>query len=259
MSFKTVAIAAAAAVVALTVVDAFIVYRLANPASYAGHTTARAFALGVAAIAAAFAAVRFNGLAEYVGRAWTLLSVLYMLLTISYTLDRLKLADSMATQVMVIVANLAAIGAFWLFGSALRNSGLQFYGSPAVKLAVFAGAVAIACMLVLPTVLDLLGGNLSGIQVVADLVSAAADMLTFILVAPLLLTVWSFRGGKLSWVYGFLALSTVGWMINQAADDLLPRLVVRDTQMFGLFLACASVAAAAYLQHASVRTEAAGV
>ncbi|HEX8152095.1 MAG TPA: hypothetical protein VF698_03170, partial [Thermoanaerobaculia bacterium] len=129
----------------------------------------------------------------------------------------------------------------------LKNAGLQFYGSRAVKIAVFLGAVAVACVLVLPTIFEVLD-TAAGVDRVSRLVSAAADMLTFILVAPLLLTVWSFRGGQLSWVYGFLAMTTIGWMVNQAADDLLPRLFVRDTQMLGLFLACASVVAAAYAQ-----------
>ena len=255
MSLKMVIVAVVIAVAFLTAADAFIVYELTGPASYAGHTAARALALAVAAIAAVVAAVRFNGFAEHVGRAWTLLATLYVLLTISYVLTRTDLAGSTTTQIMVIVGNLAAVGAFWLFGTVLRNSGLQFYGPAALKLAVFVIAVAIACALVLPTVLQLLDSERAGIEFVAELVSAAADMLTFILVAPLLLTVWSFRGGKLSWVYGFLALSTVGWMVNQAADDLLPQRIVRDTQMLGLFLACASVAVAAYLQQASTRTE----
>src|SRR6185503_18599143 len=118
----------------------------------AGHTAARALALAVAAIAAAMAAARFNWFAEYIGRAWTLLSILYAFLTISYVLDRLHLLDPAVDGVMVIVGNVAAVGAFWLFGTALRSSGLQFYGSSAVKWAVFVGAVAVACVLVLPTI-----------------------------------------------------------------------------------------------------------
>lgn len=257
MFYRTIAIAAAVAVIALTAIDAFIVYQLQDPVRYAGHTTARTFALAAAAIAAAMAAARFNWLSEYIGRAWTLVSVLYLLLTLSYALDRMNLLHPSADDAMVIVANVAAVAGFWLFGTALKSSGLQFYGSPAVKLAVFAGAVAIACALVLPSIIETFRTNVSGITFVSEIISSVADMLTFILVAPLLLTVWSFRGGKLSWVYGFLALSTVGWMINSAANDLLPKLVVRDTQMLGLFLACASVAAAAYSQRATVHAEAA--
>lgn len=259
MSYKRVALAVAIAVAALTAIDAFIVYQLEDPARYVGHALARGVALGAAAIAAAMAAARFHWFAEYIGRAWTLLSVLYALLTISYALGRMHLAGPAASDVMVIVANVAAVGAFWLFGTALRSSGLAFYGSAAVKLAVFVGAVAVAGALVLPSIIDVLTGDATGLAFAADLVSAAADMLTFILVAPLLLTVWQFRGGKLSWVYGFLALSTIGWMVNQAADDLLPKLIVRDAQMLGLFLACASIVAAAYSQHATTRTEAADV
>ena len=169
-----IAIIAAVAVFALTAIDAFIVYGLQDPVRYAGHTAARAFALAAAAVAAAMAAARFNWLAEYVGRAWTLVSVLYLLLTISYALDRMKLLHPAANDAMVIIANLAAIGGFWLFGSALKSSGLQFYGSPAVKLAVFIGAVAVACALVLPTIIDVFKSDTAGVTFVAELVSAIA-------------------------------------------------------------------------------------
>lgn len=256
MSYRTLAIAVVIAVAALTAADAVIVYQLQDPARYAGHTAARALALAAAAIAAAVAAARFNWFSEYVGRAWTLLFVLYLLLTVSYALNRLHLATPLAADVMVIVANLASVTAFWLFGTALKNAGLQFYGSRAVKIAVFLGAIAVACVLVLPTIFEVLDTAV-GVDRVSRLVSAGADILTFILVAPLLLTVWSFRGGQLSWVYGFLALTTIGWMVNQAADDLLPAVIVRDTQMLGLFLACASVVAAAYAQHAMTQKAAA--
>ncbi|HEX9984506.1 MAG TPA: hypothetical protein VGF69_14695 [Thermoanaerobaculia bacterium] len=257
MTSKTVTILAVVAVLALTAADAFVVYRLEDPVRYAGHATLRAVALALAAIAAALTAARFGWFSEYVGRGWTLLSVLYALLTISYVLNRVGVKSQGLADSMTIAGNVAAIGAFWLFGRALRKAGLQFYGPSGVKVAVFAAAVAIAAVLVMPTVLDIYRSNAGGFSRTAEFISAFADMATFILVAPLLLTLWSFRGGQLSWVYGCLALSTLGWMLNQAADDLLPQAAVRDAQMAGLFLACMAVAAAAYSQLAVSRVEAA--
>lgn len=257
MTYKSVAVAVFVAVAVLTAVDAVIVYQLQDPVKFAGHLAVRVLALAAAAAGAAMTAARFNWFGEYVGRAWTLLFVLYALLTMSDLLNRLKLGAPAVADVLVIVANLAAIGAFWLFGRALQNAGLQFFGPAAAKVVVFLGAVAVACALVLPTIVEVVREDLGAIDRVSQIVSAAADMLTFILVAPLLLTVWSFRGGQLSWVYGFLALSTIGWMINQAADDLLPKLLVRDAQMAGFFIACASVAAAAYAQRTTARAGAA--
>lgn len=259
MTSKTVAVLGVAALLILTAADAFVVYRLADPTSYVAHTVLRSFALGLAAIAAALTAARFRWMAEYVGRGWTLLSVLYALLTVSYVLSRAGVGTQAMSDAMTILGNVAAVGAFWLFGRALRVAGLQFYGPAAVKILVFIAAVAIACALVMPTIMTVWRSDVSGLSRTADIVSAAADMLTFILVAPLLLTLWSFRGGQLSWVYGSLALSTIGWMINQAADDLLPAAAVRDTRMIGLFLACLAVAAAAYSQLAASRMGAASV
>ncbi|HYC89747.1 MAG TPA: hypothetical protein VEO54_11090 [Thermoanaerobaculia bacterium] len=253
MAQKTILTLALVAVLLLTVADAFVVYRLEDPTKYVAHATLRSLALGIAAIAAAVTAARFHWAAEYMGRGWMLLSILYAVLTVSYVLNRVHMGSPAAHDVMTIVANIASVGAFWLFGRALRIAGLHFYGSTAVKVAVVLVAVVIASVLVMPTIVTILRSDVTGLSRVAELVSAGADMLTFILIAPLLLTLWSFRGGQLSWVYGCLALSTLGWMINQAADDLLPAVAVRDAQMTGLFLACMAVAAAAYSQLAASR------
>ncbi|HEX7153510.1 MAG TPA: hypothetical protein VF618_18630 [Thermoanaerobaculia bacterium] len=259
MTSKMVTVLAVVAVVVLTVADAFVVYRLEDPTRFVAHATLRAVALGLAAVAAALTASRFGGFSEYVGRGWTLLSIFYALLTISYVLNRAGIKIPALADSMTIAGNLAAIGAFWLFGQALRRAGLQFYGPAGVKVAVFVAAVAVAALVVTPTILDIVRSNAGGFSRTADFISAFADMLTFILIAPLLLTLWSLRGGQLSWVYGLLALSTIGWMINTVADDLLPRIAVRDAQMTGLFLACMAVAAAAYSQLAVSRVEAASV
>jgi hypothetical protein len=254
MAPKTALTIAVSIVVALVVADAFVVYQLDDPPRYVAHTALRALGQCIAAVAAGLAAARFRWTAEYVGRAWTLLFVLYALLTVSYVANRAGFGTPAISDGITIIANVAAVGAFWLFGRALRVAGLQFYGPTMIKVVVFIAAIAVACALVMPTVVGVLRSDAGPLSRAADLVSAAADMLTFILVAPLLLTLWSFRGGQLSWVYGCLALSTIGWMINQAANDLLPAIAVRDAQMTGLFLACLAVAAAAYSQLAAPRS-----
>jgi len=259
MKPKTALAIAASIVLALVVADAFVVYQLEDPTKYVAHSALRALAQGIAAVAAGVVAARFRWLTEYVGRAWTLLFLFYTLLAVSYVLNRAGIGSPAMMDVATIIANVAAIGAFWLFGRALRVAGLQFYGPAVVKIVVFLAAIAVACALVMPTVVDVWLSDAGRLSRTADLVSAVADMLTFILVAPLLLTLWAFRGGQLSWVYGCLALSTIGWMINQAANDLLPAVAIRDAQMTGLFLACLAVAAAAFSQLATSRSGAANV
>ncbi len=259
MTQKSIVLLAVMAVIALTAADAFVVYVLHDPTRYVAHAVLRSLALGIAALAAAWTAARFRWASEYVGRAWTLLFTLYAFLTVSYVLNRIGMSTPAIADGMTIVGNIAAIGAFWLFGRALRTAGLQFYGPKPVKIGVLVAAVIVACVLVVPTLIDVWNSDAGPLARTADFVSSAADMITFMLVAPLLLTLWSFRGGRLSWVYGCLALSTIGWMINSAADNLLPEVAVRDAQMTGLFLACMAVAAAAYSQISTSRMGTANV
>jgi len=258
MQFKTVALIVAIAVVAFVALDAFIVYELAEPGSVVGHGILRVLCLAAAAAAAGITASRFNWWREYVGRAWTLLFILYAFITVADALTRFAPDAAEASAVAVILGNIAAVGAFWLFGRALQNAGLQFYGSTAIKVAVFVAAIAIACWLVVPTILSVSASE-AGLQRASSLASAVADVITFVLVAPLLLTVWSFRGGQLSWVYGYLGLSTFGWMINQASGHILPARLIRDGRMLGFILACAAVVAAGYLQIVSSRRNTANV
>lgn len=252
MQFKSVALTVAIAVIAFVALDAFIVYELAEPGSVVGHAVLRVLCLAAAAAAAGITASRFNWWTEYVGRAWTLLFILYAFITVAEAINRFAPQAIAAADVAVILGNIAAVGAFWLFGRALQTAGLQFYGSTAIKVAVFIAAIALACWLVVPTILSV-SVSLAGLERASSLVSAVADIITFVLVAPLLLTVWSFRGGQLSWVYGYLGLSTFGWMINQASGHILPENLIRDGRMLGFILACASVVAAGYLQIASSR------
>ncbi len=79
-----------------------------------------------------------------------------------------------------------------------------------------------------------------------------SDLITFILVVPLLLTALSFRGGRLFDVYALLTAGTIGWMINQGSGTVLTFLglagATRAGQMFGFAMACACLASAAYVQ-----------
>src|SRR5690349_3258080 len=133
MKHKTALLIAVSIVVGLVLADAFVVYRLEDPTRYVAHTALRALAQVIAALAAGVTAARFRWAAEYVGRAWTLLFVLYAFLTISYVLDRAGVATPAVSDVLTIIANIASVGAFWLFGRALRIAGLQFQGSAILR------------------------------------------------------------------------------------------------------------------------------
>src|SRR5687768_15537392 len=120
MKPKTALAIAASIVLALVVADAFVVYQLQDPTKYVAHSALRALAQTIAAVAAGMTAARFRWLTEYVGRAWTLLFVFYALLAVSYVLNRAGIGSPAIMDVATIIGNVAAIGAFWLFGRALR-------------------------------------------------------------------------------------------------------------------------------------------
>src|SRR5215208_6883447 len=145
MTSKTALLIALSVVVALVVADAFVVYRLQDPQRYVTHTALRALAQCIAAVAAGVTAARFHWVSEYAGRGWTLLFVLYALLAVSYVLNRSGLGTPALFDVLTIIANAAAIGAFWLFGRAFRVAGLRFYGPAIVKVGVFIAAITVAC------------------------------------------------------------------------------------------------------------------
>ncbi len=116
---------------------------------------------------------------------------------------------------------------------------------------VMRGAVLAAVLVLEPSIREI-QRLLAGTGELDRAVSVLADLITFILVAPLLLTALSFRGGRLFGVYALLTAGTIGWMINQGSGTVLTFLgmtgATRAGQMFGFAMACACIASAAYVQ-----------
>ena len=259
MTFRGTAARIAAVVVLFTIADTILFRLLGEQAQLLYRGTVRLSWLAVVVVATAAVAARFRWWGDYIGRAWTLLSVEYLCLTVSETVRRFVPHLSPIGRSAVVIGNLAGIAAFWLLARSLHAAGLHYSGSRSMKLFFFAiGAVLTAILLVEPSIREI-HRLLAGTGEVDRAVSVLSDLVTFILVAPLLLAALSFRGGRLFGVYALLTAGTIGWMINQGAGTVVTFLgmpgATRAGQMFGFAMACACVAGAALIQWKGAESE----
>ena len=259
MTFRGTAAKIAAVVVLFTIADTVIYRLLGEQAQLVYRGSVRVTWLAAVMIATAVVAARFRWWGDYLGRAWTLLFVEYLCLTASEMTRRFVPSLSPIGRGAVVIGNLAGIAAFWLLARSLHAAGLHFSGARSTKLGFFAiGAVLAAVLVLEPSIREVLR-LLAGTGEVDRTVSVLADLITFILVAPLLLTALSFRGGRLFGVYALLTAGTIGWMINQGSGTVLTFLgmagATRTGQMFGFAMACACIAGAAYVQWKGAASE----
>ena len=255
MPFRSIAIAATAGVILVALFYALVFPSLATDSRTWIHGGVRIVLLAMVAVATGLAANQFGWWSEYLGRAWTLFFVEYGLLVAGEVFRRALPQAEFASEICVVVANLAGIGAYVLMARALRAAGLEYYGSPLKRWVVIALALAVALLLCYPTVVDTLATARTN---PSDLVSPVADIITFVLVAPLLLTTFALFGGQLFWTFAFLTVGTMGWMVNQGSGEVVRMMrggddVVRAARMFGFAMACFFIAAAAWTQWMSAR------
>lgn len=258
MTFRTIGVVAAAVVVGVALVDIVFIERLSEDGVFHVNGVLRTLLLLNVAIATAFAASKFDWWSEYIGRAWTLFFVEYALLTASEVLRRWGGPDIVTLrETLVVIANVAGIGAYWLMARSLKAAGLDYYGSQLKKWSVIALAVIVAFLLCYEPIVSA-SQDLDTAEGWATFFSPLADAITFLLVAPLVLTTMALRGGQLSWIFGFLATGTIGWMVNQGARAVVTVFgggdsAIRTGRILGFAIAGAFISAAAWTQWLAVR------
>jgi hypothetical protein len=259
MGYRSLALLASLGVAIFAMTEAFLVGTLPpdGPAAFWYFTLSRCGLLVLVAVPAGLAARRFHWWRDYLGKAWTLLCAEYLLLLVS-ELAGFAPRGAWIVQAALLLGNLCGIGAFWLLGRALSAAGLGYAGPFARKLAFTVVALAVAVALVHKSLWHEIELLRAGEAQPGNLVSAIADIATFTLVAPLLLTTLTLRGGHLFWVYLLLSIGAVGWMVNQGAGMIAERLglgeaAVHGGQMTGYAMACCFLAAAGFAQWLSTR------
>lgn len=253
MSSRSLGLAAAAGILLVILLYVFITPNLSTDALFWLNAITRPLLLAMVAFAAALAANRFGWWSEYPGRAWTLFFVEYLVLAVSEVLRRAAPERHLTSEIAVVIANLAGIGAYILMARQLRAAGLDFGTSQAKKVVVVLCALVVAVALCYSPVIAGWQSLRSADPSPGSIVSPLADIITFVLVAPLLLTTFALQGGEIFWTFAFLTAGTIGWMVNQGAATILRLFdagehTIRAGRMTGFAMACFLIAAAALTQ-----------
>jgi hypothetical protein len=184
-------------------------------------------AKAAALVGCAAAALRFAP-GDYLRTAWLLLGQCYLLILVNDVLLRAGMGvlaneswAPAASAVVVLVANVGSLVGTVMVARVWRVAGFELAGSPMVRRAVVLIAVAIALVsagdLVFTSAREIAHGQSAAWL---DLISAIADIISFSLIAPFLLTAVAFRGGSLGWTWALLTASLFGWLLFDATLSL---------------------------------------
>lgn len=207
----------------------------------------------LAALTAGVVAARFGWWREHMGRAWTLFALEFVFLLVNYILRREVPNATVILESTLIAANLAQIAAYWLMARVLTSAGIGYLIGGAKRLVFTIAALAVAVILCHVSLLEQWNALRAGTMHPGALISVAADVITFTLVAPLAMSTLILRGGQLSWIFGLLTASVFGWMVNTGAPSVVALWgggpdALRVIRLIGVVIATLFNAAAAVAQ-----------
>lgn len=179
--------------------------------------------------ASLFAARAFQA-GDYLRRAWLLMSTCYLLLvfdTLVFGVDSpfrgrdIGDTGALVSGTVTILANLANVASLIIVARAWRVAGLTLVVKPATFIGIEAAIAVVAFSLLGPTVVHQLFDALHDRpDQLHGLASTLGDLVSMLVIAPLLLTAFSFRGGSLAWPWSLLTLSALCWLGVDGADAL---------------------------------------
>jgi len=170
------------------------------------------------------AALRF-GRGDYLRRAWLLQAQCYLLILAKDLLQHTFTPSpriAIASGLLILVGNAGQLVGTVMIARVWRVAGFDLASSTAkrivVGLAVVIGIVAGGYMS-LTSLRSVLSGNLTDI---VHFVSSVADIVSFALIAPFLITAIALRGGSLAWTWTLLTASLLGWLLFDATLSFAP-------------------------------------
>lgn len=211
----------------------------------------------LAVLGGVIAAAQFTP-GDYLRRAWVWMAVGSMLLVeadlyaqiIGPTLS--GDAPVVGRGLIVILANIASPFALILFARAVRIAGLDIAGTPRARyLAIVAAAAVAFAMAGESVVIDsraLLAGDYRHLSMLA---SDFGDIISLILIAPLVYNVITLRGGALQWPFIMIATSSLSWLVYDGAD-MVQRFTGGEHLFFDSLQQSARVAACMFLFSAGI-------
>ncbi|HEU4537434.1 MAG TPA: hypothetical protein VFS00_25120 [Polyangiaceae bacterium] len=254
--------------VALALLTFVIQARLAGgPAAARADAAETALAFAAAGAGCLAAALAFAS-GDYMRRAWGFMSacdLLLMLKPLLFGSDGRYFPRSpaspaaLASGAITVAANLSFLIGMVLVGRAWKVAGLDLRVSRRVRLGASFASIAFALLVAgggaWQSARSLAGGRLASLS---PLASAAGDIASLAVLAPIVLTALALRGGALAWPWAALALSTLGWLLfdslgatTQFFDVAIP--FEHPLQEALRVFACACAFVAGLLQRAVLR------
>jgi hypothetical protein len=163
------------------------------------------------------AAMRFEK-GDYLRTAWFLNGLCYLLILVRDGvflpgfLGHSRGVDFLEGGV-ILAANASSVIGAWLLARAWQVAGIELPVSRVGRGTIITIAIGISLAVAGPAVYgdfrDLFAGELvSGVGLASDL----GDIISFCLIAPVLLTAIALRGGSLVWPWGLITASMLGWL-----------------------------------------------
>jgi hypothetical protein len=184
-------------------------------------------------VGALAAALQFQR-GDYLRNAWLVFAFSYSLyfvgdLTLTTGVFSDRSWTPLANGILTIVGNILAATATWMLARAGRIAGLEPPWSAPVRVAVQVAAISLALVATggatVTYARQVAGGDMESIRMLA---SCLGDIFVFSLLAPMLLTALSLRGGVLVWTWTLLTLSGLSWLGVDGAATFLPTVGVSE-------------------------------
>jgi hypothetical protein len=129
---------------------------------------------------------------------------------------------------LVVAANVAGVAATWVLARTWRVAALALDAGGGTRGLVQAIAVGLAAAVTIPAVVTSLPGALAGHgAALIDVASSLGDLLVLAMLAPILLTALSLRGGLVAWPWAFLSVAAVAWILVDGVAAFGVRLGLR--------------------------------
>jgi len=180
----------------------------------------------IGCLAAAFSL----GRGEYLRRAWLFMGgcMLFLLLRDLTMLPAIESSTGyidLIQGILVVLANISVIIGIFMLAQAWRVAGLELPGTKGQRWVGIVIAVLLAAALGGPGVVnnltELAGGDASALTGMA---MALGDMISLILIAPVLFTALALRGGLFGWPWWLLTASLISWLLYDGVLEMGPYL-----------------------------------
>lgn len=219
------------------------------------YLAAKVLAFAGAAVGCAIAALQFDA-TDYMRKAWIWMGLSnVLLLAIVLLFGAHVLGHFLADQVekilvgvLVAIANAGTVVGELLVARTWSATGMDFQVSRTVRVAAIVGSVVLALVIAGSTAWHNLHLVTSGhLEKLTSLFSAVGDIIALAVLAPILLTALSLRGGSLIWPWGMLVVATFGWVLFDGAASVTTWMQINPAHVRPLSEAIRMCACMAYL------------